>query len=111
VFPRGLLARTSLADRLIKRLESSVLSKIPAYEYLKQVSASILGLDDLEKHPAVLAQFEGAWKIGIQIEGSNNGLVTVFVPNAPNLHTGSVYLLAPERVKLLDAPLATTLTC
>jgi hypothetical protein len=41
--PHQLLARTVPAQHVVKALESSVLSKIPAYEYLKQESASALG--------------------------------------------------------------------
>ena len=38
----GLVARSMTAQRVVNALESSVLSKIPAYEYLKQESASAL---------------------------------------------------------------------
>ena len=43
-FLAGLVAHTVTAQRVIDALESSVLSKIPAYEYLKQESASALGV-------------------------------------------------------------------
>ena len=39
-FLAGLLARTAPAQAIIGALELSVLSRIPAYEYLKQESAS-----------------------------------------------------------------------
>jgi hypothetical protein len=42
-FLAGLLARTVPAQHVVNALESSVLSKIPTYEYLKQESASALG--------------------------------------------------------------------
>jgi hypothetical protein len=38
-FLAGLLARTVPAQHIVNALESSVLSKIPAYEYLKQAQA------------------------------------------------------------------------
>jgi uncharacterized membrane protein len=46
----GLVANTVIAQRLANALESSVLSKIPAYEYLKQESASALGVAEIRLH-------------------------------------------------------------
>ena len=43
-FLAGLVAATVTARSVVDGLESAVLSKIPAYEYLKQESASALGL-------------------------------------------------------------------
>src|SRR3984885_11265061 len=45
-FLAGLFARTRPAQRIMTELESSVLSKVPAYEYLKQAGASVLGLGE-----------------------------------------------------------------
>ena len=42
-FLAGLFARTRPAQRIMAELESSVLSKVPAYEYLKQAGASVTG--------------------------------------------------------------------
>ena len=42
-FLAGLFARTRPAQRIMAELESSVLSKVPAYEYLKQAGASVHG--------------------------------------------------------------------
>jgi uncharacterized membrane protein len=110
-FVAGLLARTKLAKKLVKGLDSEVLSKVPAYEYFKEVSKSMLGVQELGKHPVVLAQFGGAWRIGIQVDGINNGLVTVFIPDAPNPHSGAVYFMPPDQVRPAGVPLAATLNC
>ncbi len=110
-FLAGLLARTKVAHDAVGALESSVLSKVPAYIYLKQASGNLLGLDELAKHPVVLVQREGGWQIGIQVQAEQSGLVTVFIPNSPNPHTGAVHLVAPERVKRLTAPLPAALKC
>ena len=50
-FLAGFVARTVTAQRVIDALESSVLSKIPAYDYLKQESASALGVAEIAEHP------------------------------------------------------------
>jgi hypothetical protein len=61
----GLIAHTMIGQRLVNALESSVLSKIPAYEYLKQESASALGVAEIGELPVVFVPMEGgvaAWR-------------------------------------------------
>jgi uncharacterized membrane protein len=87
----GLLAHTVFAQRLVNALESSVLSKIPAYEYLKQESASALGVAEIGELPVVFVPMEGGWQLGVQTEALSNGLVSIFVPGAPIPHSGSFF--------------------
>ena len=96
-FLAGLFARTRLAQQIVGELESSVLSKVPAYEYLKQAGASVMGLGEMADHPVVLAQLGGAWRIGVQTGAVGGGLVSVFVPNSPNPMSGSVFLVASDQ--------------
>jgi uncharacterized membrane protein len=53
-FLAGLIARTVIGQKLVKALEDSVLSKVPAYEYLKQEGASALGVATMTEEPVVL---------------------------------------------------------
>ena len=55
----GLVAHTVTAHRLIDALESSVLSKIPAYDYLKQESASALGVAEIANTPLSSCPWKG----------------------------------------------------
>jgi uncharacterized membrane protein len=110
-FLAGLFARTRPAQRLMAELESSVLSKVPAYEYLKQAGASAMGLGEMADHPVVLAQLGGAWRIGVQTDVVGGGLVAVFVPNSPNPMSGSVFLVAANSVRPASVPLATAIGC
>jgi len=97
-FLAGLLARTKYARWVATSIETTVLSKIPAYEYFKQLSTSALGLDDLSKHPVVLVQVDAGWQIGVQVEDLGNGLVAVFIPDAPDPHSGALFYTPRERV-------------
>ncbi len=110
-FASGLFARTKIAQRLVRGLESSVLSKIPAYEYFRQVTGGLLGVEGQSNHPVVLAQLDGGWQIGIQVESEINGFVTVFIPDAPNPRSGGVYLMAVERVRPAGLALPAALNC
>ena len=105
-FLAGLLARTLLAQKIVGGLEAAVLSKVPAYEYLKQAGMSVLGVSESAEHPVVLAELGGAWRIGLQTDVVGKGLVAVFIPNAPNPLSGAVFLIAADRVRPAGVPLA-----
>ena len=98
-FLAGLFARTRPAQRIMAELEFSVLSKVPAYEYLKQAGASVMGLGEMADHPVVFAQLGGAWRIAVQTGVVGGGLVAIFVPNSPNPMSGSVFLVAADSVR------------
>jgi uncharacterized membrane protein len=104
-FLAGLLARTILARRVIEALERAILSKLPGYEYLKEAGTSVLGLSEPAEHPVVLADFGGSWRIGVQTD-AGDGFVAVFIPNSPNPMSGGLFLLAKDRVRAADVPLA-----
>ena len=54
-FLAGLFSRTVSAQRIVRELEASVLSKVPGYEYMKQAGASMLGVDETADYPVILA--------------------------------------------------------
>ena len=110
-FLAGLVARTVAAQRVIDALESSVLSKIPAYDYLKQESASALGVAEIAELPLVFVPMEGGWQLGVQIEALTGGLVSIFVPGAPNPHSGSVFFFSTDTVRPAGIKLAAGLNC
>jgi uncharacterized membrane protein len=110
-FVAGFIARTRLAQVLVNRLENSVLSNLPGYELLKGISASVLGVENEDAYPVVLARFDDAWQIGFRIEALDNGLIAVFIPDAPNPQSGAVYFMAADRVEACNIPLGATLKC
>src|ERR1700722_6828563 len=107
----GLVANTLIAQRLVNALESSVLSKIPAYEYLKQESASAFGVAEIGELPVVFVPVEGGWQLGVQTEALINGLVSIFVPGAPNPHSGSIFLFSMDNVRPAGIKLPAGLNC
>ena len=108
-FLAGLFARTLLAQKIVSGLEATVLSKLPGYEYLKQAGTSVLGLGETAEHPVVLAHLGDAWRIGVQTDFVGDGYVAVFLPNSPNPMSGSVFLVAADRVRPANVPLATAI--
>ena len=110
-FLAGLLARTMMGQKLVKALEDSVLSKVPAYEYLKQEGASALGVATMTEEPVVLVETDFGWQIGVQTEKARGGFVTVFLPGAPNPHSGGVYFVPAERIRPAEVKLVAALNC
>ncbi|HEY1941258.1 MAG TPA: DUF502 domain-containing protein [Roseiarcus sp.] len=110
-FLAGLVARTVTAQRVVDALESSVLSKIPAYDYLKQESASALGVAGTAELPVVFVRMEGGWQLGVQTEAVSDALVSIFVPGAPNPHSGAVFFFSTEDVRPAGIKLVAALNC
>jgi uncharacterized membrane protein len=98
-FLAGLFARTVWAQRIVGELESSVLSKVPGYEYMKQAGASVLGVGETADYPVALGNLGGAWRIGFQTDVLGEDLVAVFIPNSPNPLSGGVFIVAPDRLR------------
>ncbi len=107
----GLVAHTMIAQRVVSALESSLLSKISGYDYLKQESASALGVAEIGELPVVFVPMEGGWQLGVQTEALSDGLVSIFVPGAPNPHSGSVFFFSSDNVRPAGVKLAAALNC
>jgi uncharacterized membrane protein len=107
----GLVARTVTAERVVNALESSVLSKFPGYDYLKQESASALGVAEIAELPVVFVPMEGGWQLGVQTEVLSDGLVSIFVPGAPNPHSGAVFFFSADDVHPNGIKLVAALNC
>ena len=88
-----------------------MLSKIPAYEYLKQESASALGVAQIGELPVVFVPMEGGWQLGVQTEALSDGLVSIFVPGAPDPHSGSVFFFSADTVRPAGIKLVAALNC
>lgn len=110
-FLAGLVARSMTAQRVVNALESSVLSKIPGYEYLKQESASALGVAEIGELPVVFVPMEGGWQLGVRTKALSNDLISVFIPGAPDPHSGSVFFFSADSVRPAGVKMAAALNC
>ena len=110
-FLAGILARTVIAGRIVKKLEAAILSSVPGYEFLKHMSESMLGLEREGIYSAVLVHFNDATQIGFRIEVLEDGRVVVFIPGVPNANAGDVYLVNLAQITPLHVPPARMLRC
>ena len=100
----GIAVRTR-AGRLARRqLESNVLERLPGYGLIKSLTLRLTGDGEEHEWQPVLVELEDALVPAFVIEELDDGRFTVFVPSVPTPLAGAVYILARERVHLLDIP-------
>ena len=101
-FIAGLAAKRPRAKSLVQSLEVNVLKKIPAYEFLKVRTQSVLSPQDVEAMRTVLARFDDSWQLAFEIERIESGHTVIFLPGAPDPWSGSVCIVTKDRVTPLD---------
>lgn len=99
----GLAARTVIAGKLVRILESNILSHIPAYAFVKGMTTSLAGAEKSKEMTAVLARFDEYSQIAFEIERLEGGNVVVYLPGAPNPWSGSVCIMTEDRIQRIDA--------
>lgn len=107
-FFAGLAAKAAPAQRFVDSLENKVLSKVPAYDFLKSKITAMVPADEVEGLKPVLARFDDSWQIAFEVERVKGGIVTLFLPGAPDPWSGSVCYMTEDRVKSLDVSLLST---
>ncbi|HTT02865.1 MAG TPA: hypothetical protein VMG11_12345 [Steroidobacteraceae bacterium] len=98
----GLALRTAPGQALRRRLERSVLDKIPGYTLLRSLTQRLAGESEDEAWKPALAEIEEALVPAFIIEVLADGRYTVFVPSVPTPLAGAVYVLSRERVHPLN---------
>ena len=110
-FGAGLLARRSIGKRLSERFEKTLLMLFPRYAILKDQMAGSIGGDDTKpRMKPVLARFDDSVRIGFEIERNDVGLVTVYLPGAPDPWSGITVLMNTERVQPMDIEFGDAIT-
>ncbi|WP_193369205.1 DUF502 domain-containing protein [Pelagibius marinus] len=107
-FVAGLVAKARLSAKLVEGLEGRFLERLPVYHFIKGMAGSIVQAEGDESMKTVLARFDDNAQIAFEIERTADGQVVVYLPGAPNPWSGSVALMAAERVTPLDVPMMTT---
>lgn len=104
-FLAGLAAKSTLARKSVGNLESRVLSKIPVYGLLKTKIDAIVQPEKAEGMKPVLARFDDSWQIALEVERMPGGVVTIYLPGAPDPWSGSVCFVTEDRIQPLELTL------
>jgi uncharacterized membrane protein len=101
-FGAGLLARAAIGRSLTDRFEGRLQTIYPRYAVIKAMSQGLHGALGQRVLKPVLATFDDHQLIAFDIERLDDGRVVLYVPGAPDAWSGSVLLVAPERIAPLD---------
>ena len=103
-FLAGLAAKTSFARTSVDALEKKVLAKVPTYDSVKSKFLATLQSQSQEGEAMrpVLARFEDSWQIAFEVERIPGGIITVYVPGAPDPWSGSVCFMTEDRIQAID---------
>jgi uncharacterized membrane protein len=101
-FIAGVLARTTVGQRITHWFEESILGGLPQYRMVKSLSEGLLQVESGGDMRPVLMQGDDGWMLGYQVEILSNGWVVVFLPSSPTPMQGSVVYVEPERIRQLD---------
>jgi uncharacterized membrane protein len=99
----GYLVRFSFLKRVSERIDRQLESVIPGYGQLRSETKKKIGVE-AEKVPvfeACLVKVHEVWQPGYVVEENPDGSRTVFVPQAPALGRGQVYVAHPGQLKKL----------
>ena len=100
-FIAGLIARSALAKRMYRSLDTTLLA-IPGYAFIKGFTDSMSNTDEAAKSLLpVLVRFDDNAQIAFEVERTVDNVV-VYLPGAPNPWSGSVAYFNVERVKRLE---------
>ena len=112
-FLAGLAAKTSFARKSVDALEKKLLAKVPTYDSMKsKFLATLQSQSQSPEGPAmkpVLARFEDSWQIAFEVERIPGGIITIYVPGAPDPWSGSVCYMTEDRIQTIDPAMSPVL--
>lgn len=101
-FLSGLFARTALGSRAFRNLESLILSRVPAYSYMRETLSDLSGSAEFASGHAtkmvVEVRYDDVTAIGFVVGHMPDGRAIVFQPNAPTPLSGSVVIVDADRI-------------
>lgn len=99
----GLMVRFAMVTKMKEWIENNVLLYIPTYsKYKAKMTAKLQPEEDVR--PPILVEMNGAWKPGFLIK-TNDEKSTVFLPTTPDIDYGEVWIVASNKITMLDMTL------
>ncbi len=100
----GLTIQTRLGKTIITRFENKYLRRIPLYSPVCDLVYQFSGMKDLPFSRVVLIDpySNGVLMTGFVADESKDGMLTVFVPTAPNPTNGNIFHVPEVKAQALD---------
>ena len=102
----GVLIRTAAGRTAVKHVEKMLFSRLPGYSLFQSLAHRVAGDSDEQAWQPALVEIEESLVPAFIVEELDDGRYTVFVPSIPTPFAGTVYVLTPERVHIVDVPFA-----
>ena len=87
-------------------MDEKLLLLFPKYAFIKGMTESIAEDDTENKLKPVMVSFDDQVQIAFEVERKEGGLVTVYLPGAPDPWSGALAQVTEDRVQILDASFA-----
>lgn len=110
-FLAGLVARMAVSQWFVGSLERLILTFIPSYGLMKSMGQGWVGVAGEEPHQPVLVRFDDAQQIGFRMDMLADGRSVIFIPDVPTPWTGSLMLIAAERIDPLPFTTQEAIEC
>ncbi len=107
----GFMAQTRAGQRMGNSVEDVVLNRIPGYSTVRSLTRRIGNVEEGHKFAPAFVEIEDALVPAFVVEEHADGRYTVFVPSAPTPAVGAIYIMARERVHIIDAPFMNAVRC
>jgi uncharacterized membrane protein len=103
-FVAGLIVRTGPGLRAKNAFDRMLLEKIPGYTLLRGLAGRFDSNNKSEMFAVALVEIEEALVPAFIVEELDDGRYVIFVPSVPTPAAGAIYIMARERVHLVDVP-------
>ncbi len=102
----GLMIRSAVGRRTRDILEARLFEQIPGYRLVKAFVGNGPLVEDGGRamRPALAAVEEGHCP-ALVMDELHDGRLVVFMPDSPTSMSGSIHILSPDKIVLLDVPL------
>lgn len=107
----GLFAKTTKARNMVTWLETTLLSHLPGYSFMKNLGDEYAGDSPTEQYHSVLVRFDDYWQIAFLVERISGGKVVIYVPGSPKPWSGDVFIVEEQRISLLDEATTSAVKC
>ena len=101
----GLAAKSAWLRSIGRKIEHSVLNKVPMYRMLKIISSSLVGSDSTDVRPALIVDGSGGGDPCYVIEKHRDGRATVLLPWSPASFAGSIKVVQQSELEYLNCSL------
>lgn len=107
----GALVRTRIGSLSMAKLEQTIFNQIPGYKIASNILRGFLEKEAAFPPAMIRLHDAGTAALGFVMEDNNNGVMTVFIPASPAVTVGNVYVVASDRVTILNASPVDLLDC